>query len=91
MDSEGRFQGAYKEHFATDFLMDRGIEFIESAAGKDDPFALVLSIPDPHGPNDNRPYYRNLYEDIHFKVPDSARRNWKFSPAVSFSSVLLVL
>jgi len=81
MDSEGRFQGAYKEHFATDFLMDRGIEFIESAAGKDDPFALVLSIPDPHGPNDNRPYYRNLYEDIHFKVPDSARRNWKFSPA----------
>jgi hypothetical protein len=81
MDAEGNFVGNYKEHFATDFLMDRGIEFIESAVDNSDPFALVLSIPDPHGPNENRPYYRNMYDDIHFKVPETARKNWKFDPA----------
>ena len=49
IDGEGNFEGSQKEHFATDFLMDRGIEFMEKAATKDKPFALVLSIPDPHG------------------------------------------
>ncbi len=61
--------------------MNRGIDFIESAVDKNEAFALVLSIPDPHGPNDNRPFYRNLYDDVHFKVPESARNNWKFDPA----------
>jgi hypothetical protein len=46
---EGKFVGRYDEHFSTDFLVDRGIEFIESAVANEQPFALTLSIPDPHG------------------------------------------
>jgi arylsulfatase A-like enzyme len=81
MEGESLFPNAYKEHYATDFLMDRGIEFIESAVDNNDPFALVLSIPDPHGPNENRPYYRNMFNNIEFRIPETARKNWKFNPA----------
>ena len=49
IEDEPTFKGRYKEGFATDFLVDRGIEFIESAVNNDQPFALVISIPDPHG------------------------------------------
>ena len=34
-----------EEHFSTDFLFDRGIDFIREQVSKDKPFALVLSIP----------------------------------------------
>ena len=40
--------GADEESFATDWLMDRTIDFIDEH--KDDPFAYMVSIPDPHGP-----------------------------------------
>jgi len=49
INGEGNFEGRYDENFATDFIVNRGIEFIDSAVSKDQPFALVLSIPDPHG------------------------------------------
>ena len=54
MDAEGLFAGRLEEHYATDFLFDRGIEDIESAEAAGRPFAMVLSIPDPHGPQDVR-------------------------------------
>jgi hypothetical protein len=44
-----RFVGRYDKAYATDFLMDRGIEFIENSVAAGDPFAVVISIPDPHG------------------------------------------
>jgi Arylsulfatase A and related enzymes len=44
-----RFAGRYETAYATDFLMDRGIEFIEDSAAAGNPFAVVISIPDPHG------------------------------------------
>jgi len=81
MDGEKNFESRYNEHFATDFLVNRGMEFIENATNNDDPFALVLSIPDPHSPNDNRPYYRNMFKNFDFKVPETARKNMKFEPA----------
>jgi len=81
MDGEENFESRYNEHFATDFLVNRGMEFIENATNNDDPFALVLSIPDPHSPNDNRPYYRNMFKNFDFKVPETARKNMKFEPA----------
>ena len=37
-----------KEHFTTDFLFDRGIEYMRRKINKNEPFALMLSIPDPH-------------------------------------------
>ena len=38
-----------EEHYSSDFLFDRGIEFIERQIVKDRHFAMVLSITDPHG------------------------------------------
>lgn len=37
------------EIYATDFIVNRGIEYIESKANQDEPFALFLSLTDPHG------------------------------------------
>lgn len=33
------------------------------------------------GPNENRPYYRTMFENMNFKVPDSARKNLKKDPS----------
>jgi len=49
IDDEGRFEGRLEEHYATDFLFDRGVDDIDVALEKNRPFAMVLSIPDPHG------------------------------------------
>lgn len=37
------------EIYTTDFFVNRGIEYIESKANQEDPFALFLSLVDPHG------------------------------------------
>ena len=39
------FVGREDEHFTTDFLFDRSIEFMKDAKSKNEPFAYVLSIP----------------------------------------------
>ena len=49
IDDEGMFEGRLEEHYATDFLFDRGIEDIDTALAQNKPFAIVLAIPDPHG------------------------------------------
>lgn len=59
--------GADSETFATDFLTDRAIEFIESSS--DQPFLAVVSYPDPHGPNSVRPPYDHMYDDLRFLPP----------------------
>lgn len=82
IDAEGSFTPTeLNEKFTTDYLMDRGIEFIEKAVENGDPFATIISIPDPHGPNDNRPYFRNLFKDRHFKIPNTAKYGMSFDPA----------
>ncbi len=54
MEDEDRFHGRYRENYATDFLFNRGLEYIEQRVSKQKPFSLVLSISDPHSPNENR-------------------------------------
>jgi arylsulfatase A-like enzyme len=56
-EAEYKYIGEEDKHFATDFLFDRGIEFMDKAQEQDESFAFVLSIPDPHVPNDVRPPY----------------------------------
>ena len=60
-------------HYATDFLFDRGIEDIQKALDADQNFAMVLSIADPHGPNNVRPPYRTMFDDMKVKYPDSGK------------------
>lgn len=54
--------------FATDWLTDRAIEFVsEKDSGK--PFFVVVSYPDPHGPNTVRPPYDHRFDDLRFSAP----------------------
>ncbi|MBT3379611.1 MAG: sulfatase [Lentisphaerae bacterium] len=59
--------GADETSFATDFLTDRTIEIIKRDKGK--PFCVLLSLPDPHGPNTVRPPYDTMYEKMVFENP----------------------
>lgn len=56
--------------FATDWLADRTVEFIEE--NKDRPFCYMLSLPDPHGPDFVREPYRSMYQDEVFEEPYTA-------------------
>lgn len=58
---------ATEESFTTDFLISRAIEIIER--DKDQPFAMMLSIPDPHGPNQVRAPYMSMFDGMTFETP----------------------
>ena len=57
-----------EENFTTDFLFKRAIEIIDRDK-KEKPFCMMLSIPDPHGPNQVRPPYDTMYSGMHFEDP----------------------
>jgi len=61
---------ANKENFTTDFLVDRTLEILKR--DKDKPFCLMLSIPDPHGPDQVRAPYNTKYADLKFETPKTA-------------------
>lgn len=58
---------ATPENFTTDFLVDRTLEIIDR--DKKEPFCVMLSIPDPHGPNQVRKPYDTMFSDLHFSNP----------------------
>jgi uncharacterized sulfatase len=58
---------ADESSFTTDFLCDRTLEIIERDKTK--PFCVMLSIPDPHGPNHVRKPYDTMFSDLHFENP----------------------
>lgn len=53
--------------YTTDYLVDRTLELLERDKGA--PFCLMLSIPDPHGPEIAREPYRSMYQDLDLKAP----------------------
>ncbi|NIJ44866.1 putative sulfatase [Wenyingzhuangia heitensis] len=53
--------------FTTDWLGDRAVEFI--AENKSKPFFYVVSIPDPHTPDQARPPYDTLYNNMKVELP----------------------
>ncbi|MFW6163872.1 MAG: sulfatase-like hydrolase/transferase [Planctomycetota bacterium] len=71
--------GADPESFTTDFLADRAVEFIREHKGE--PFAYMVSIPDPHGPNSVRPPYDTMYDASKFKPPATLGRDPRDAPA----------
>lgn len=52
---------------ATDFFTNKTLEILER--DKDKPFAIMLSIPDPHTPDVAKPPYDKMYADLEFKAP----------------------
>jgi len=63
---------ADEKTFATDFLTDRALEFMGQK--EDRPFFLMLSFPDPHGPNSVRKPYDTLFDDVTIPIPDTIRK-----------------
>jgi arylsulfatase A-like enzyme len=61
--------GANVKTFATDFLTDRTLEILQRDKGK--PFCVMLSIPDPHGPNTVRSPYDTMFRKLLFQKPRS--------------------
>ncbi len=72
--------------FTTDFLTNRAIEFIEQY--KDFPFCCMLSLPDPHSPNQVRPPYDTMYDHLSFDQPQSALKDTTGLPAWSHGNDL---
>jgi arylsulfatase A-like enzyme len=63
-------QGADEQSFTTDFLADRTVEFIHTH--RERPFCVMLSLPDPHGPDTVRPPYDTMFQDQSYRPPRSA-------------------
>lgn len=72
-------QGADEESFATDWLTDRTIDFIEE--NKEKPFAYLVSIPDPHGPDTVRAPYDKMFSDDKVQKPRTYDKDAKSSPS----------
>ena len=70
--------GANDENFTTDFLADKTVDFINEH--KDEPFAYMLSIPDPHGPNSVRAPYDTMYTDKPWKAPATMSKSTEGLP-----------
>lgn len=68
-----KVDGADEESYATDFLTNRALDFLDQ--NKDKPFAYVLSYPDPHTPNTVRAPYDTMYTHHIFNLPETFRRN----------------
>lgn len=51
----------------TDYFTDKTLEILERDKTK--PFAIMLSIPDPHTPDYAKPPYNTMYENMDVKAP----------------------
>ncbi len=58
-----------EETYATDWLTNKALKFLE--ANDDQAFCFMLSLPDPHGPVDVRPPYDTLFEPSQMELPAS--------------------
>jgi len=71
-----------KDAYVTDFLFGKGFKFMKKRIKEDKKFALMLSIPDPHGPNIIRPPYDTMYNHLNFTLPPSAVAAYHRKPAL---------
>ncbi|CAI5455579.1 unnamed protein product [Caenorhabditis angaria] len=81
MNSNGereKFGFDYQKDYFTDLVTNRSLNFIEHHIKTRawQPFALVISYPAPHGPEDPAPQYSNLFENEH----SHRTINWNLAP-----------
>ena len=69
--------GGMRKHFVTDFLFRRSKKQIRKYIKRGKPFALMLSIPDPHGPNQVRPPFDEMYSNMKLKLPQTFRSRYQ--------------
>lgn len=77
-------KGLTPENFATDFWVNKAIDFI--GRNKDNAFCCMLSLPDPHGPNIVRSPYDTAYQHLKFEHPATARKNKTGLPQWSYGN-----
>jgi len=63
-----------RQAYSTDFLTSQAIEYINNQASRSrtTPFTLMVSFPDPHGPQDVRYPYNSMFDHFNFEIPKSA-------------------
>ena len=71
-------KGADEKSFATDWLTDKVINFVNEKKGKS--FCYMVSYPDPHGPNTVRAPYDTMYEDVKPPIPRSVNKTRAQTP-----------
>lgn len=72
-------EGADDKSFATDYLADKAIDFINE--NSENPFCYMVSFPDPHGPNSVRAPYDTMYKDLDFQMPKTALKSTEGLPS----------
>ncbi len=55
--------------YSTDYLVDRAVEVLTDELGKEQPFYMMLSIPDPHSPDVAREPYLSQYRELEYQAP----------------------
>ncbi len=82
LDNRGKpsysIDNADASSFSTDFLTDRALSVIE--AEEESPFLMVVSYPDPHGPNTVRAPYDVMYQHMRFLAPRTYGRDDVLGP-----------
>lgn len=63
--------------FATDWLTDRAIDFVQEQSG---PWMYFVSYPDPHGPNTVREPYDAMYKSVDVPIPATLTKSAETSP-----------
>ncbi|MCC8154730.1 MAG: sulfatase-like hydrolase/transferase [Tannerellaceae bacterium] len=80
-EREAAIQTADSTNFTTDFLINKTIDFVRHHIYA--PFCCMVSLPDPHGPNQVRTPYDTLYSNRVFEQPITAFKDTTGLPAWS--------
>eukprot|EP00554_Chaetoceros_debilis_P005254 CAMPEP_0194072332 /NCGR_PEP_ID=MMETSP0149-20130528/98_1 /TAXON_ID=122233 /ORGANISM="Chaetoceros debilis, Strain MM31A-1" /LENGTH=565 /DNA_ID=CAMNT_0038752199 /DNA_START=177 /DNA_END=1875 /DNA_ORIENTATION=+ len=78
----GMFANNEEQNYATDFLFDKAISFMKNKKDKGKNFAVMLSIADPHAPNEVRAPYNEMYNHISFQLPSTGKKAMRLNPAL---------
>jgi len=78
----GMFANNEEQNYATDFLFDKAISFMKNKKDKGKNFAVMLSIADPHAPNEVRAPYSEMYNHISFQLPSTGKKAMRLNPAL---------
>ena len=79
---DGKKMELTEENFATDFWINKTIDFIQRH--KEDAFCCMVSLPDPHGPNIVRAPYDKMYEHFEFQKPTTRDKDKAELPEWSY-------
>lgn len=66
-------EGANAKNFTTDFLSQKTIDFITDH--KNERFCYMLSLPDPHGPDQVRAPYDTMFNHFDFAIPSTFEKD----------------